>query len=132
MSREEAIRQSILDYCNTLDITPTELARRSDISKSYINKIVNCQWGKLGISYTYLIKIAKCLNMEIMEYQELLKQYEDGNKKNESFEKNEVIIKNILKELERFDDKDLEKIYNIIKKFDSNRLESIYSLLKSM
>lgn len=132
MSREEAIRQSILDYCDTLGITPTELARRGDISKSYINKIVNCQWGKLGISYTYLSKIAKCLNMDIMEYQELLKKYQEEGKADTSLKKDEIIIKSILSQLEKFNANDLEKIYNILLKCDSNRLENIYNLLKSM
>ena len=128
MSREEAIRQSILDYSSTLGITPTELARRGGISKSYMNKIVLGQWGKLGISLTYLTKIAKCLNMDVIEYQQLLKEYQNKNlKKDNAFEK-----KDILNQLEKYNETDLEKIYKILVKCDTSHLDSIYNLLKDM
>ena len=67
MKREESIRSIIIDYCNSHGITPTEFARNSGISKSYMSKINKKQWGKTGISMTYCALLAAGINGYIIE-----------------------------------------------------------------
>ena len=72
MSKEEAIRLIILDYCDMHRITPTQFAKDSGISKSYISKIMKKQYGKVGISMTYTELIATGMKISMLDFQRLI------------------------------------------------------------
>ena len=67
MTKEEAIRFIISDYCKIHKITPTQFARESGISKAYMSKIMKKKYGKVGISMTYTELIAKGMKMNMID-----------------------------------------------------------------
>ncbi|MBP3920163.1 MAG: helix-turn-helix transcriptional regulator [Bacilli bacterium] len=134
MKREEAIRLIIIDYCNSHGITPTEFARNSGISKSYMSKINKKQWGKTGISMTYCALLAAGMNMDEIQFQTLIKKYQNKGietKFDDEDEKN-TIINSIGKELDKYETKDLKLIDKILKKSDSKAIERLYDIYNSI
>ena len=72
MTKEQALKLIILDYCSEHNLMPIEFARKCELSKSYISKIINEKFGSVGISLTYLERIANGLNMKIVDLQNLI------------------------------------------------------------
>ncbi len=133
MSKEEAIRLIILDYCNNHNITPTEFARKAEISKPYINKIVNNKHGKYGISMTFSEKIAQGMNIDMVEFQKMIKKLQQNENAKIDFDiSKESIINNINEELYKFPKSDLDVIHSIIKNSNSEKLNILHSFLKNM
>ncbi len=129
MTKEEAIRLIILDYCKAHNITPTNLGEKAGISKSHIHKIMNLKWGKFGISMTYTEMIANSMGYTMVEFQEMIDKY----KQNEKCDlKTKPLINKINRELENFSEEDLVKIDNIINNINSEKLDIILNLLKNM
>lgn len=134
MKREEAIRSIIIDYCNSHGITPTEFARNSGISKSYMSKINKKQWGKTGISMTYCALLAEGMNMDEIQFQTLIKKYQNKGietKFDDEDEKN-TIINSIGKELDKYETKDLKLIDKILKTSDSKSIEKLYDIYNNI
>lgn len=133
MSREFAIKQIILDYCQSHNITPTEFARNSGISKSYISKIILNQFGRLGISMTYLELIAKGMGIEFIEFQKLIEDYQKKAKTENNDElRKKIIISTITTKLNDFCEKDLEIIHSIITDIDSEKLNILHNIRENM
>lgn len=135
MSRDEAIRAVILDYCNEHKITPTEFARRCEVSKSYMSKIINDKWGKKGISMTYLGLFAKGMGIDLLYLEKLIITYQNNgknnNKSSEDISKG-VIINAIDNDLTKFSKDDLEVLHSIITNINSEKLNILHSILKNM
>lgn len=134
MKREEAIRLIIIDYCNSHGITPTEFARNSGISKSYMSKINKKQWGKTGISMTYCALLAAGMNMDEIQFQTLIKKYQDKGfeaKFDDEDEKN-TIINSIGKILDKYDVNDLKLINKIFKNSDSISIKKLYDIYNNI
>ena len=134
MKREEAIRSIIIDYCNSHGITPTEFARNSGISKSYMSKINKKQWGKTGISMTYCALLAEGMNMDEIQFQTLIKKYQNKGietKFDDEDEKN-TIINSIGKELDKYETQDLKLIDKILKTSDSKSIEKLYDIYNNI
>lgn len=132
MTREEAIRQIILDYCESNNILITQFAKRCNISKSYISKINLKQFGKLGISMTYLELIAKGLNMSMVDLQILIEKYQNCNHQNKEETKKELILCEINDKLRHFNVEDLEIVHSIISNVNHKDLNILHSFLKNM
>lgn len=132
MTREEAIRQIILDYCEKNKILLTQFAKKCNISKSYISKINLKQFGKLGISMTYLELIAKGMNMSIVDFQILIEKYQDNKCNDKEKDERELIINEIIKKLKNFDNDDLQSIYTIVTNINHKNLNLLHSFLKNM
>lgn len=132
MTREEAIRQIILDYCESNNILITQFAKRCNISKSYISKINLKQFGKLGISMTYLELIAKGLNMSMVDLQILIEKYQNCNNQNKEETKKELILCEINDKLRNFNVEDLEIVHSIISNVNHKDLNILHSFLKNM
>ena len=115
MTREQAIIKSIEDYTRNSRMTYSEFARRCDISRAYINKIINGERGQ-KISYIYLSKIAKGMNMEFEEYQKLLEQYINGEIVENKISEDKIIINEILDILQTIDEKDLLLVHAFVSK----------------
>jgi len=130
MTKEDAIRQIILDYCDEHHLMPVEFARKSEISKSYISKIINRKYGSVGISLTYLSLIAKGLDMKTVDLQILIEKYQ-SNANEEELRRTKLII-DITNKVESYSGKDLEVLHSIILNTNSERLEILHSLLKNM
>lgn len=130
MTKEDAIRQIILDYCDDHHLMPVEFARKSEISKSYISKIINRKYGSVGISLTYLSLIAKGLDMKTVDLQILIEKYQ-SNASEEELKRTKLII-DITNKVESYNCKDLEVLHSIILNTNSERLEILHSLLKNM
>lgn len=132
MSKEEAISKIVLDYLNEKMISHSAFARKCDISKAYLSKIVNKKCGK-GISLTYLTMIANGMNMNSLELQELIENYQSKDTPTDRTTiKKEMLIKDILEVLKRHNEKDVELIHNIVLKSNHEHLETICNLLKSL
>lgn len=130
MTKEDAIRQIILDYCDDHHLMPVEFARKSEISKSYISKIINRKYGSVGISLTYLSLIAKGLDMKTVDLQILIEKYQ-SNASEEELRRTKLII-DITNKVESYNSEDLEVLHSIILNTNSERLEILHSLLKNM
>lgn len=132
MSKEEAIRLIILDYCSTHDISTSEFARKCGISKAYISKIVNKGLGKYGISSTIQNLLATGIKItDNVEFEKLIKQYQNNNQVEYNAVKNSIITK-ISDNLDKYNEKDLEIINSIIENSNSEKLSLLYDLLKNM
>lgn len=132
MTREEAIRQIILDYCESNNILLTQFAKKCNISKSYMSKINLKQFGKIGISMTYLELIAKGLNMSMIDLQILIEKYQNCNHKNRNETKKELILSEINDKLRSFSNEDLEVLHSIISNVNHKNLNILHSFLKNM
>ena len=132
MSKEEAIRLIILDYCDLHRITPTQFAKDSGISKSYISKIMKKQYGKVGISMTYTELIATGMKISMLDFQRLIEQYKTKDDNNPYNHDNEIIITQINNELRNFKKEDLEVLHSILANIDSEKLNILHSILKNM
>lgn len=130
MEKEEAIRLIILDYCEAHRITPTQFARNSGISKSYISKIMKKQFGKVGISMTYTELIAKGMKINMVDFQKLIEQYKDNNEENN--QNKDIIIAEINNNLRNLAIKDLELLHSYLVNIDSKKLDILHSTLKNM
>lgn len=130
MSREKAIMLIIRDYCASRGITPTEFARNSNISKSYISKIMLCKFGNVGISLTFSDLIAKGMNMSLTEFQKLIEQYQ--NEPNELNLVNEPIILDITNQIRQLKTEDIKLLHNIMQDINSEKIKSIHKFIKNM
>lgn len=130
MSREKAIMLIIRDYCASRGITPTEFARNSNISKSYISKIMLCKFGNVGISLTFTDLIAKGMNMSLTEFQKLIEQYQ--NEPNEVNLVNEPIILDITNQIRQLKTEDIKLLHNIMQDINSEKIKSIHQFIKNM
>lgn len=130
MSKEEAIRLIILDYCQTHKITPTEFARNSKISKSYISKILKKQFGKVGISMTYTELIAKGMKINMIEFQKLIELYK--TKDENDIQNKEIIIAEINSEIRNLEKEDLKLLHSCLVNINTERLNILHSILENM
>lgn len=130
MTKEDALRQIILDYCDENHIMPVEFARKCEISKSYISKIINKKYGSVGISLTYLSLIAKGMGIKTVDLQILIEKHQLNASEEEI--KRTKLITDIINKVESYDSKDLETLHSIILNTNSERLEILHSLLKNM
>ena len=132
MTRGEAIRQIILDYCEKNKLPLTQFAKKCNISKSYISKINLKQFGKLGMSMTYLELIAKGMNMSLVDLQILIEKYQNNKDNNIEKKEKELILNEINGKLKTFDNDDLQIIYTIVTNINHNNLNLLHNFLKNM
>lgn len=130
MTKEKALKLIILDYCSEHNLMPIEFARKCELSKSYISKIINEKFGSVGISLTYLERIANGLNMKIVDLQNLIDKYQ-SNANDDEIKRTKLIIE-IINKVESYANKDLDVLHSIILNTNSERLEILHSLLKNM
>ncbi len=130
MSNEKALAIIIENYCDSHNISHSEFARQSKVSRAYINKITANKCGKFGVSSTIKELIAKGLKISTAQLENKIEQCKNGNLKLE--EKNIDIISNINNELKKFNPNDLEIILAILSNSNSEKLKFINDLVKNM
>lgn len=131
MSNEEALALIIKKYCVVHNISYSEFARETGVSRAYINRIISNKCGKFGISSTIKELIAKGLHTSMPQLEKQIEQYKNNNDVKFDDE-TENIISSIVSELKKYDINDLETIQSIISESNSQRLKIIYNLLKNM
>ena len=131
MSNEEALALIIKKYCVVHNISYSEFARETGVSRAYINRIISNKCGKFGISSTIKELIAKGLHTSMPQLEQQIEQCKNNN--DVKFD-DEIAntISSIVSELKKYDINDLETIQNIISESNSQRLKIIYNLLKNM
>lgn len=131
MSNEEALALIIKKYCVVHNISYSEFARETGVSRAYINRIISNKCGKFGISSTIKELIAKGLHTSMPQLEKQIEQYKNNN--DVKFD-DEIAntISSIVNELKKYDINDLETIQSIISESNSQRLKIIYNLLKNM
>lgn len=131
MSNEEALALIIKKYCVVHNISYSEFARETGVSRAYINRIISNKCGKFGISSTIKELIAKGLHTSMPQLEKQIEQYKNNN--DVKFDDETAnIISSIASELKKYDINDLETIQSIISESNSQRLKIIYNLLKNM
>ena len=131
MSNEEALALIIKKYCVVHNISYSEFARETGVSRAYINRIISNKCGKFGISSTIKELIAKGLHTSMPQLEKQIEQYKNNN--DVKFDDETAnIISSIVSELKKYDINDLETIQSIISESNSQRLKIIYNLLKNM
>lgn len=131
MSNEEALALIIKKYCVVHNISYSEFARETGVSRAYINRIISNKCGKFGISSTIKELIAKGLHTSMPQLEKQIEQYKNNNDVKFDDE-TENTISSIVSELKKYDINDLETIQSIISESNSQRLKIIYNLLKNM
>ena len=126
MSNEEALALIIKKYCVVHNISYSEFARETGVSRAYINRIISNKCGKFGISSTIKELIAKGLHTSMPQLEKQIEQYKKFDDETAN------IISSIVSELKKYDINDLETIQSIISESNSQRLKIIYNLLKNM
>lgn len=131
MSNEEALALIIKKYCVVHNISYSEFARETGVSRAYINRIISNKCGKFGISSTIKELIAKGLHTSMPQLEQQIEQYKNNN--DVKFD-DEIAntISSIVSELKKYDINDLRIIQSIISESNSQRLKIIYNLLKNM
>lgn len=131
MSNEEALALIIKKYCVVHNISYSEFARETGVSRAYINRIISNKCGKFGISSTIKELIAKGLHTSMPQLEQQIEQCKNNN--DVKFD-DEIAntISSIISELKKYDINDLETIQSIISESNSQRLKIIYNLLKNM
>lgn len=131
MSNEEALALIIKKYCVVHNISYSEFARETGVSRAYINRIISNKCGKFGISSTIKELIAKGLHTSMPQLEKQIEQYKNNN--DVKFDDETAnIISSIVSELKKYDINNLETIQSIISESNSQRLKIIYNLLKNM
>ena len=131
MSNEEALALIIKKYCVVHNISYSEFARETGVSRAYINRIISNKCGKFGISSTIKELIAKGLHTSMPQLEKQIEQYKNNN--DVKFDDETAnIISSIVSELKKYDINDLETIQSIISESNSQRLKIIYNLFKNM
>ena len=131
MSNEEALALIIKKYCVVHNISYSEFARETGVSRAYINRIISNKCGKFGISSTIKELIAKGLHTSMPQLEKQIEQYKNNN--DVKFDDETAnIISSIVSELKKYDINDLETIQSIISESNSQRLKIIYNLLNNM
>ena len=130
MSNEEALALIIKKYCVVHNISYSEFARETGVSRAYINRIISNKCGKFGISSTIKELIAKGLHTSMPQLEQQIEQCKNNN--DVKFD-DEIAntISSIVNELKKYDINDLETIQSIISESNSQRLKIIYNLLKN-
>ena len=131
MSNEEALALIIKKYCVVHNISYSEFARETGVSRAYINRIISNKCGKFGISSTIKELIANGLHTSMPQLEQQIEQCKNNN--DVKFD-DEIAntISSIVNELKKYDINDLETIQSIISESNSQRLKIIYNLLKNM
>lgn len=132
MSREDAVRLILIDYCNEHRITPTEFGRNSNVSKSSISKIMNHKYGRIGISGTILGLIANGMGIELCELEKIIISYQNGSPPKTEISEKIRLIALINSELEKLSESDLGVLHSIILAADSKALKNLDIILKNM
>lgn len=132
MSREDAVRLILIDFCNEHRITPTEFGRNSNVSKSSISKIMNHKYGHIGISGTILKFIANGMGIELCDLEKLIESYQNGSPPETIISSKERLIALITSRLEQLSEDDLTVLHSIILDADSKALKSLDIILKNM
>ncbi len=132
ISREDAVRLILIDFCNEHRMTPTEFGRNSNVSKSSISKIMNHKYGHIGISGTILGLIAKGMGIELCDFEKLIELYQNGSPPEHIISEKERLIALITSQLEQLSEEDLEVLHSIILDADSKDLKGLDIILKNM
>ncbi len=132
MSREDAVRLILIDYCDTHRISPTEFGRNSNVSKSSISKIMNHKYGHIGISGTILGLIANGMGIELCDLEKLIEAYQNGSPPEPITSEKVRLIALINSRLEQLNESDLEVLHSIILAADSKALKNLDIILKNM
>ena len=132
MSREDAVRLILIDFCDNNRISPTEFGRNSNVSKSSISKIMNHKYGHIGISGTILGLIANGMGIELCDLEKLIEAYQNGSPPKTTTSEKVRLIALINSQLEQLNESDLEVLHSIILAADSKALKNLDIILKNM
>ena len=111
----------------------SEFSRKSNTSKAFLSKILNDRVGKYGISITYMSLIAKGMNLDEVEFQGLIKEYQDKeNDQNNLMTKKSINIAEIKNILEGKSEDEIEIIHYIISNSNIGDLQTLQKFLRSM
>lgn len=125
MSIEEAVGLIIKDYCKIRGTTPTGFARKANIGKSTINKIILFKYGKVGISGTILDLIAAGMNLNTEAFRNLIKDYQNGKRMTTDEFARYQLLSNIIECLNNYNVDDLAILYKALLKTNSSNIEDI-------
>ncbi len=133
MTKDQAIKKILLDYLRLKNMSLSEFSRKSNTSKAFLSKILNDRVGKYGISITYMSLIAKGMNLDEVEFQGLIKEYQDKeNDQNNLMTKKSINIAEIKNILEGKSEDEIEIIHYIISNSNIGDLQTLQKFLRSM
>ena len=120
MNKNDAVKQIIEKYMQLHDLSPAEFARKCEVSKSFMSKILNSVSGKFGISFAYLQKLAIGMNMDTSQLQHLIDNFQESTINNMTYSKKNTMITEINKCLNSLNEKDIETLHRIILELATN------------
>lgn len=136
MSREDAVRQILIEYFELHNISLSEFGRKSEVSKSTLSKLLNHKYGKIGISGTLLGLIAKGMGMALPELEEKIIEYQiayqNGKMQQKTYTDKDKIVARISEEIKRLDVEELKILHSIVLEVDKKTLKSLDIIVKNM
>lgn len=136
MSREDAVRQILIEYFELHNISLSEFGRKAEVSKSTLSKLLNHKYGKIGISGTLLGLIAKGMGMTLPELEEKIIEYQmayqNGKIQQKSYTDKDKLVARISEEIKRLDVEELKILHSIVLEVDKKTLKSLDIIVKNM
>lgn len=136
MSREDAVRQILIEYFELHNISLSEFGRKSEVSKSTLSKLLNHKYGKIGISGTLLGLIAKGMGMALPELEEKIIEYQiayqNGKMQQKTYTDKDKLVARISEEIKRLDVEELKILHSIVLEVDKKTLKSLDIIVKNM
>lgn len=136
MSREDAVRQILIEYFELHNISLSEFGRKAEVSKSTLSKLLNHKYGKIGISGTLLGLIAKGMGMTLPELEEKIIEYQiayqNGKMQQKTYTDKDKLVARISEEIKRLDVEELKILHSIVLEVDKKTLKSLDIIVKNM
>lgn len=136
MSREDAVRQILIEYFELHNISLSEFGRKAEVSKSTLSKILNHKYGKIGISGVLLGLIAKGMGMTLPELEEKIIEYQiayqNGELQQKTYTDKDKLVARISEDIKKLDVEELKILHSIVLDVDKKTLKSLDIIVKNM
>jgi len=136
MSREDAVRQILIEYFELHNISLSEFGRKAEVSKSTLSKILNHKYGKIGISGVLLGLIANGVGMTLPELEEKISEYqkafENGEMKQKTYTDKDKLVARVSEDIKKLDVEELKLLHSIVLAVDKKTLKSLDIIVKNM
>ncbi len=136
MSREDAVRQILIEYFELHNISLSEFGRKAEVSKSTLSKILNHKYGKIGISGVLLGLIANGMGMSLPELEEKIieyqKAYQNGEIQQKTYTDKDKLVARVSEDIKKLDVEELKILHSIVLAVDKKTLKSLDIIVKNM
>ena len=136
MSREDAVRQILIEYFELHNISLSEFGRKAEVSKSTLSKILNHKYGKIGISGVLLGLIANGMGMTLPELEEKIidcqTAFDKGEIQQKTYTDKDKLVARVSEDIKKLDVEELKILHSIVLAVDKKTLKSLDIIVKNI